>query len=184
MGDSLKVKDKENKWKDKALLRAAENRKLRKRLGEVAQSRQQWKQKYNQLKTSRAEFFTQRPKAHQYPVLLIWLGLYVYNRCQCSLRSCSTMILGCAMACQLKCRQPCAATIRNWVVKYGYYHYHQPPKEPASRWAIILDESVAIGQEKLLLVVGLNLDRWPFTRALTHTDVEVRELPPLGKAPP
>lgn len=173
MGDLKNAKIKENNWKVKAVERAEENRRLRKRISEIEKSRAHWKNKYLQKQLSEKKLFREHPAGHQYPVIVIWLCLYVYNSCQCSFRNCCTMVMGCSIAFQFRCKKPCAATIRNWVIKYGYYCCRQEDDDPQAHWVIIIDESVAIGQEKLLLVLGLQQNEWAFTKAISHRDVKV-----------
>jgi hypothetical protein len=172
--EDIKMEDKNiaNKWKQKAISGGLELRELRKRLTEVEKSRLQWRTKYYSLKGQQTALSKNKAPGHHYPVIFIWLCIHVYNCCQCSLRNCCEIIMGSALILQIKCGKPCAATIGNWIVKYGYYCYQQE-HSPEGQWAIIIDESVAVGQEKLLLVLGLPLDSWGFTRTIIHTDVAV-----------
>ena len=45
------------------------------------------------------------------------------------------------------------------------------PKEIAGDWVIIIDESIQIGAEKLLLILGIRSTKIDFTRPLNYTDV-------------
>lgn len=172
-------------WKKKAIERGAEIRKLRKQIAEIKISRQQWKVRFFQFRDKQRHLGTYHAPGHHYPLCLVWLCLYVYNSCQCSLRSCSQVVWACALLLELKCCRPCAATIRNWICKYGYYCYKhpkeqlrvskqsKPPLRVAQQWALIIDESVAIGQERLLVVLAVALKEWTFKRPLIQTDVQV-----------
>ena len=72
---------------------------------------------------------------------------------------------------EINCKRPSASSIRNWIIKSGYYIYQQPPT--AGNWCVIIDESVSIGHEKLLLILGIPLSDWEFGKAIVHKDVSV-----------
>jgi hypothetical protein len=57
-----------------------------------------------------------------------------------------------------------------WVKKVGYY-YLVSPKEPADDWILILDESIGVGQEKLLVILGIRRSKIPKGRPLTLQDM-------------
>jgi len=58
-----------------------------------------------------------------------------------------------------------------WVKKVGYYRLNQA-KVIADDWILILDESIGIGQEKLLVVLGIRRSQIDFTHPLTIQDME------------
>lgn len=58
-----------------------------------------------------------------------------------------------------------------WVKKVGYYCLNQP-KTKADDWILILDESIGIGQEKLLVVLGIRASQIEFSRPLVIQDME------------
>jgi hypothetical protein len=70
----------------------------------------------------------------------------------------------------LSIKAPTHVTISNWVKKVGYYQLSKP-KEIAEDWVIIIDESIQIGAEKLLLILGTRNTKIDFTRPLNYTDV-------------
>jgi hypothetical protein len=158
-------------WKNKAIERGNVIRVLKRQLKETTSSRDSWKNKYQNLQQDRVGLLS-KPARHQYPTSLIWLCIYVYNHSHCSFRSCCTMVASCAMLLKISCKKPSASSIRNWVIKSGYYAYMQPPPT-ATKWCIIIDESVSIGQEKLLLILGIPLDNWQFTKAIEQKDATV-----------
>ena len=55
--------------------------------------------------------------------------------------------------------------------KVGYYCLNRP-KTKADDWILILDESIGIGQEKLLVVLGIRASQIDFTRPLQIQDME------------
>jgi len=58
-----------------------------------------------------------------------------------------------------------------WIKKVGYYRLNKV-KVIADDWIMILDESIGIGQEKLLVVLGIRRSQIDFTRPLTIQDME------------
>ena len=65
---------------------------------------------------------------------------------------------------------PSHVTICNWVKKVGYYQL-AIPKEIGDDWVIIIDESIQIGSEKLLLILGIRSKNIDFSRPLNFSDV-------------
>lgn len=67
---------------------------------------------------------------------------------------------------------PSHTTIADWIRVYGLALYSQACKEIAGmRYAIIVDESITIGSQKLLLVLGVPAEH--LGRPLQHSDVRV-----------
>ena len=58
-----------------------------------------------------------------------------------------------------------------WIKKIGYFQL-QLSKEKADDWIIILDESIGIGQEKVLVIFGIRRSRVDFSRPLMLQDME------------
>lgn len=52
-----------------------------------------------------------------------------------------------------------------WIKKIGYYELKKP-KEKADDWILILDETIGIGQEKLLVILGIRRCNIDFKRPL------------------
>jgi hypothetical protein len=57
-----------------------------------------------------------------------------------------------------------------WVKKSGYYIITSE-KEKADDWILILDESIGIGKEKMLLILAIRRSQTDFTRPLTAQDM-------------
>jgi hypothetical protein len=66
--------------------------------------------------------------------------------------------------------QPCYGTILIWTKKIGLYSL-QPPNEKTDDWVLIIDESIAIGHERLLVIYGVRTSQMDFKRALTYHDL-------------
>lgn len=58
----------------------------------------------------------------------------------------------------------------NWVHKIGYYELNKK-KKIANDWIIILDESVQLGQEKVLVIFGIRKKDIDFSRPLQFHDL-------------
>jgi hypothetical protein len=66
---------------------------------------------------------------------------------------------------------PSFSTAKLWVEKIGYAKLN-PVKEKAGDWVLILDESIGIGQERVLVVLGIRRSKIDFTRPLRLQDME------------
>jgi len=76
----------------------------------------------------------------------------------------------------LLCNIPTHTTLLNWIHKIGYYKLNKI-KEKANDWIIILDESIQLGQDKILVIFGIRQCNIDFTRPLKFTDlVPLREI--------
>jgi len=58
-----------------------------------------------------------------------------------------------------------------WIKKVGYHRLNQA-KVIADDWILILDESIGIGQEKLLVILGIRRSQIDFDRPLSIQDME------------
>ncbi len=71
----------------------------------------------------------------------------------------------------IHCKSPSYQTGLLWVKKVGYYQL-QKPRERADDWIIIVDESIGVGQEKVLVVLGIRRSNVKFNRPLKIQDLE------------
>jgi len=67
-------------------------------------------------------------------------------------------------------RKPTHSTILSWVKKIGVYQLNKS-KERSDDWVLIIDESIQIGQEKLLVIMGVQLGKIDFKRPLQYGDL-------------
>jgi hypothetical protein len=173
MMTKVNLKISRDNWKKKAIQRRTQIKHLQQRIQELESSRQAWKQKALTRPGSarRPPPSPEKVARHTYPAGVIWFCIYMYLMGKSSLRACRQGVMALGLYLGQPIRLPCASSIRMWVCKYGYDQYQQPKQGGA--WALLVDESVSIGQERLLLVLGVNLDTWDFKRALRHGDVEV-----------
>ena len=71
---------------------------------------------------------------------------------------------------------PSPNSIRNWVKKSGYNIYTESIlKETQDDYALIIDESMMIGSEKMLLTLGIKANKED-EKALGYSDVEILDI--------
>lgn len=88
-----------------------------------------------------------------------------------SFRSMSSIFEIFSICIELERNTPSYSSGMLWVKKVGYYCLNQP-KVLADDWILILDESIGIGQEKLLVVLGIRSSQVDFSRPLQIQDME------------
>lgn len=196
MQGTINNNSKLSRWREKAKKRSKEISALKKRLKELLSSRDNWKEKYTELKAEKKyllkkiaalekEAFKalvekEKPKHHSYSLQVILLCIWVRQQGNCSLRSCASSLRIMALVLGLDLSFPSRNTIQNWEKKLGYSRIHRQGKAE-EKWVIILDESISIGQQKLLLILGVELTKYRFDKALCFEDMEVLYLG-IGKS--
>jgi hypothetical protein len=147
-----------------------ENRYLRHRAKELLESREGWKEKSQQVQSKLAKYEGRvrvvneegmnlgGVKRHKYSLKVITLSIMLYVFAGCSFRS-VPKVLGCF-------REeyglfigdlPSKSSIENWVQKLGYSEYTQNGLELyKGDYGIIIDESMVIGQQRMMLVLGVD----------------------------
>ena len=91
------------------------------------------------------------PRGHRYTVLVIGMGL--------NLVLCGNTSLRAAGKCFLIMEQadtPSFCTIRTWVLRLGLYELRRS-KPRANDWVFIVDATIAVGQQKALVILGARL---------------------------
>ncbi len=121
------------------------------------------------------------PPRHQYSVghMLLWINMILVATT--GLRCASRAISVCLTAFNLNVTVPSWYTGRYWFMRLGYYKFNRA-KQFADDWVWIIDHSVQIGQEKCLLILGIQLSKMPNGRALTYEDLEPIDLIPVRKS--
>ena len=97
-----------------------------------------------------------------------------------SFRSLSKQVVILKLYVQVIQETPSRTTIQNWVEKIGYYQLTRQ-KERAKDWVIILDHSIQLGQEKILVILGIRQSNIDFTRSLQYQDLETLLIMPSNK---
>ena len=168
-------KYKSSNWKKKAIARRKENERSKKRIKELTYSRDRWKAKCQAQKKSvktSSVLAGEKAKNHQYSLALIVLVIELYKYGGMSLRSCRHS-LSCMFLCLgLDGRIPSHNSIRNWICKCGIYRVKMRPKTGEDQ-VIFVDESITLGSEKILLILGVPQRKISKERSLSHSDVSV-----------
>lgn len=87
-----------------------------------------------------------------------------------SFRSLSKVFVSFNLYLSLGHSTPSFSTAMLWVKKIGYSQL-QLPKEKGDDWIIVVDESIGIGQEKVLVVLGIRRCNVDFSRPLVLHDM-------------
>jgi len=157
----------------------AEHKYNRKRIKTLIASRDSWKTKHKEKQSKIKSLNEQlerakKAKYHHFPLWLNTLAVLLRIKCGCSYESIVKILKLLNMYLHFNLTKiPCANTIQNWVSKVGLYQLENATIDFAdTEVSIILDESIRLGQEKLLLVLAV-----PFAKqseeALSFTDVKV-----------
>lgn len=72
----------------------------------------------------------------------------------------------------LELGEPSHSTILTWVKKVGLFSVMKPI-EKADDWILIMDESIDIGHERLLVIYGVRASKIEFNRALNYADLTI-----------
>ena len=168
------VKNRENSWKTKATERAKIINQQKKRIMELKHSRDLWRTKYKS-KDSLVDFLdfgTKKAKHHQYSLVVILWVLQMQNYGAMSLRSCRHCVSSLYLVLNLSGRVPSHGSIRNWLCKQGIYRLQESCNR-SERKVLYVDESIILGGEKILLILGISSDKIPSEGSVRHQDVEV-----------
>lgn len=156
-----------------------EKRKLKREKKALIKSRDNWKKKNtekrlknNQLRKKLQGY--EKAKRHQYELWKVDLCVKLRLLGGCSYRCICRILLILDTSFQLSCRDyPCANTIQNWVSKVGLYRLkHADTELDGKKVCLIIDESIRLGNEKLLLILACPADKAKQS-ALSYQDVEV-----------
>lgn len=167
-------KNTEYSWKTKATERAKTINQQKKRITELEHSRDLWKTKYKS-KDSIADSFdfgTKKAKHHQYSLLVILWVIQMQNYGVMSLRGCRHCVSSLYLVLNLSGRVPSHGSIRNWLCKQGIYRLQESSKCNKKR-VLYVDESIILGGEKILLILGISSDKIPSDGSVSHQDIEV-----------
>jgi hypothetical protein len=104
-------------------------------------------------------------------MLVVQFFLLTKINTSASFRGVSKTLVIFQISLNLHCKSPSYQTGLLWVKKVGYYQL-QKPKERADDWIVIVDESIGVGQEKVLVVLGIRRSNVKFNRPLQIQDLE------------
>lgn len=178
-----------NKWKQKAISRREEIKALRKRNVELTESRDKWRQKALYYKSratdlgcgrAGSERLTSggRPRGHSYSVFLIGLLVMVRVSTGTGLRSCCKIVGILSLYLELNLKVPCHNSVNNWCRKLGLYYLdldQRQARQEHEKWVVLIDESVSIGQNRLLIIAGVPIDEGaqPLKRSWQLSDLHL-----------
>ena len=168
MGTQLRTKI--QKWKEKAISRTKSRSLLMAKL----------KRKDAQISRLKAEKALLEkivsPQAvinHSYPAQLIALAVFMVSQAGSSLRCAAKTVHFLSQLMGWSYGIPSHVTIRNWVLRCGLYNLEGGPAKEGE-YVGIIDESIQIGREKLLLLLGVKLEQnQSHCMPLIGKDVEV-----------
>jgi hypothetical protein len=168
------VKNTENSWKTKATKRSKIIRQQKRRILELEQSRDLWKNKHKNkpIESQSVCFDSRKAKHHQYSLLVILWVIQMQNYGLMSLRSCRHCVSSLYLVLNLSGRVPSHGSIRNWLCKHGI-HRLKESSNSGKKKALYVDESIILGGEKILLILGISSDKIPLEGSVSHQDVEV-----------
>ena len=152
---------------DKNKVLSNQGRLYRKKIKAITESRVLLRQKYGrqtaQLKKEKRKgtLFTYGGGAaiarHKYDVPTVRLCLSAYLLSGCSFRGVVRVLEYLRQSAGLDIAEvPCKSSIENWVKKCGYYLYEHPDLLIYSTgYALIIDECLVIGQERMLVILAV-----------------------------
>jgi hypothetical protein len=168
----VKGKKKENSWSNKAKLRSKEIKLLRMKNKRLQKNRDKWRA---QCRSFQKQKGGEKVKGHPYSLELMFLGVLLHVTYNISLRGAAKALCAVSLLYGRTIKQVSATTIRNWSLRLGLYFLTRPIKK--GRYALIADESIAMGQEKLLVLLVVELDgSMSRTAPLQMSDMEILHL--------
>lgn len=112
---------------------------------------------------------------HSYPVQMIALAIFMVTQAQVSLRGTAKTLGYFSQLMGWSFVAPGHVSVLRWVLRAGLYQYKTSAEHRKGHFAGILDESISLGGEKLLLFQGVELPGGLLDKdqALSGQDVEV-----------
>lgn len=113
-------------------------------------------------------------QGHQYKTLMVSLCVSIYLSGNCGFRSTVKIVSALCLITGLELgRIPSKSSIENWIKKIGYDLYTcSEVRYKSVEYGLIVDESMVIGQERLLVILGIEAEKTA-PDALRLTDVTV-----------
>lgn len=167
-----RLKAKAQRWKFTALRATKKQRLYRERLRRCHNRTARLEDQVRKL-----EKITQprRIPNHTYPAQMIAMAIFMVTQAQVSLRGAAKSVGYLSKLMGWSFGAPSHVTVLRWVLRAGLYQLKTSAEDRSGHFAGILDESISLGGEKLLLFQGVNLSsRDPDRKQpLTGQDVEV-----------
>ncbi len=113
---------------------------------------------------------TEKAERYYYELLIIQLLLSIKLKTSASFRATIKITEILRVYLNLTKQSPSYQTVLTWVKKIGYYNLVKP-KQKSDDWIIIIDESIQLGQEKLLVIFGVRESELLFKTALNFSEL-------------
>lgn len=114
-----------------------------------------------------------RPSGYFYPAMVIRLCISYQVHLGLSYRQTSSAVSEMYAMLGISLRAPCWSTVRQWVLKQGYFNLHTQNGAESEGSVLIIDESASIGKEKALAILEVSPCRVPDGKALGFSDTDV-----------
>ena len=149
-----RLKAKAQRWKNKALSATTSRRLLRARLRRSQAQLARLKKQTAELKARTAPLTI---SGHTYPAQLVALAVFIVVHANGSLRCAAKTVGFVALLLGWKFATPSHTSVRRWVMRCGHYQL-QGAAALSGDYVALLDESIQIGREKLLLLLGVKIE--------------------------
>jgi hypothetical protein len=122
------------------------------------------------------------PRGGQYSLSIIALSLQLVLEAGSSLRGAAAVLALFVRQGWAALAVPSCSTIRAWLLRVGYYALTRPlDRDPP--WLWLVDHTIQIGTQKILVILGCPLPHVPFgQRALQLSDLHLVALVPMEKS--
>lgn len=114
-----------------------------------------------------------KPKHHSYSTHLITMACDLMNVTGLGAGTCRKILNLISHLFDSDQAVPCRSTIATWNRKLATFSTHCVSPRPQAKWALLMDESITIGSNKVLLLLGVGLDDFKFNRPLRFEDCRV-----------
>lgn len=165
-----RIKATVRRWKGKALAATRRQRLLR---AQLVRSQARVLRLEAELQTLKDAVAPLPVAGHTYPAQLIALAVFIVVHANGSLRCAARTVGFMAGLLGWTYATPSHTSVRRWVLRCGLHQLHHPA-DRVGDYVALLDESIQIGREKLLLLLGVKIqpDR-SHCRPLTSSEVVV-----------
>lgn len=165
---TAKTTQKLQRWKHKNAQKQRYIKRLTNRVKQLTRSRNHWRTRYYQLKQKQQPL---RLKHHPYCLKLMQLSIVLHIHHNLSLRACSAVLYEVGQLYGQAIKRISAATVRAWSMRIG--HYYLQMRLAAGSYVLIADESILVGNQKLLVLLAVRQEDLCRIAPLTMSDVVV-----------
>lgn len=149
-----RLKAKALRWKNTAKEATKSKRLLR---AQLRRSRQRVIALENKVAALEVQAAPTAIAGHTYPAQLIALAVFIVVHANGSLRCAAKTVGFVAQLFGWKFNAPSHTSVRRWVTRCGLFQLQQT-RQLSGNYVALLDESIQIGREKLLLLLGVKLE--------------------------